>query len=123
MGIVSNQAANLVPTFVLAVSPSTNHLYTNARGKGRRKTKQYASWIRGELKALVAQRARPIEPPVSILITLPELTRGDASNRVKAAEDLLVRAGVIPNDSKSVVREVTVRYGKIDLMRVEVNPL
>src|SRR5512146_1143626 len=104
-----------MPTYVLAVPPSTNNLYANV-GKGRRKKPAYSAWIRGELKALVAQRARPVEPPVSLHIVLPEKTRGDASNRIKPCEDLLVKAGVIPDDRKAFVRSVTVDFGPVENM-------
>lgn len=109
-------------TFDLAVPPSTNAAYTNVPGVGRVKTKAYREWIRGELKVLIAQRAQPVTTPVSIEIFLPLGVRGDASNRIKATEDILVRAGVIPDDDKKYVRSVSVSFHEDDspLMRVVV---
>jgi len=112
-----------MPTFVLSVPPSANALFFNVKGRGRRKSHKYRAWIAGELKALVAQRARPVRGHVSITITLPKSTRGDASNRVKPAEDLLVRAGIIPDDSGKHVGSVTVTFGDVQMMHVQVEPM
>lgn len=106
----------------LAVPPSTNKLYANA-GRSRKKTAAYSAWIRGELKALVAQRAKPVPIPVTISILLPDTMRGDASNRIKATEDLLVRAGIIPNDSKKFVRSISISFHSGPMMFVEVDTI
>lgn len=46
-------------TFVLTPPPSANAMYYNVAGAGRRKTRQYQAWIRGELKdSLPRERSR-----------------------------------------------------------------
>jgi len=107
-------------TFDLDLGPSVNAMYANAPGRGRIKSKAYKSWVRGQLKALLAQRARPVQAPVSIELFLPDTMRGDASNRIKAVEDLLVKAGIIPNDSKKFVRSVGISFHGAAQMRVRV---
>jgi Holliday junction resolvase RusA-like endonuclease len=95
-----------MPTFELDLCPSVNALYRNVRGRGRVKTARYRSWIRGQLKALVAQRARPVVPPVAILIELPDNMRGDPDNRTKAILDLLVAASIIPDDNIGIIKQL-----------------
>jgi Holliday junction resolvase RusA-like endonuclease len=108
-----------VTTYVLAVCPSVNKCFANSV-KGRRKTRAYTSWARGELKALIAQRAKPIGVPANISITLPIKTRGDCDNRIKPVVDLLVRAGVLQDDRSDFVRSVSVSFGQVDMMHVSV---
>lgn len=109
-------------TFYLEVSPTTNNLFVN-RGKVRKKSNEYNSWTNNALKELLVQRAKPVPPPVALTIELPESLRGDLSNRIKAAEDLLVRAGIIPDDSKRYVRSVTASFYEGKRMRITVQSL
>lgn len=103
--------------------PSTNKLYANVRGIGRVKTKAYSAWIRTALKELMVQRARPVEPPVSISLFLPETMRGDLDGRCKAALDLLVRAEIIPDDNKKIVRSISMTFHSESNMAIEVEHL
>jgi hypothetical protein len=112
-----------VPTYVLAVPPSANNLFFNLRKGGRRKTAKYSAWIDGELKALIAQRAKPVAGRVSVSITIPNGTRGDADNRIKPCLDLLVRAGIIPDDAGTYVGAVSLTFDKVDMMHVCVEPM
>lgn len=107
--------------YVLSVPPSINACFANTK-QGRRKTAKYRSWIRGELKALVAQRARPVAVPASVSITLPRSMRGDCDNRIKPTLDLLVRAGVLKDDRSDFVRSVSATIGNVEMMHVEVGP-
>lgn len=117
------QKALLEATFELAVPPSVNAMYRNVPGRGRVRTSAYNAWLQGELKALVAQRARPVLPPVSISMFMPETMRGDISNRAKACEDLLVKAGVIPDDNKRIVRSISITFHDGAAMKVCVKSL
>lgn len=111
-----------MPEFTLtAPPPSVNAMYFNRKpsvhkpaGKvrGRGKTDRYQAWIRGEMNALLAQRARPVDWPVTIEITLPAKLRGDCDNRIKGCQDLLVRAGIIPSDSARFVHSVSISRGE-----------
>ena len=98
-------------------------MYANVPGRGRVKAKAYREWIRGELKNLVYQRAKPVAPPVSIRIVLPIGTRGDPDNRQKAVLDLLKRAGVIPDDNGKIIKELSVGYAYGSLMEVTVRTI
>jgi Holliday junction resolvase RusA-like endonuclease len=109
-------------TYILQQPPSLNAMYYNVAGKGRRKSHQYISWIRGELKALIAQRAKPFEGPAKVIITCPK-TRGDIDNRIKPTLDLLVRAGVLRDDRSDYVRLVEIKWASdIQIMHVELLP-
>jgi len=108
-----------VSTYVLSVPPSTNACYANF-GKARVKTKKYKAWIRGELAALVAQRAKPMLQTATVSITLPLSTRGDCDNRVKPTLDLLVRAGILRDDRSDYVNAVSVSFGAVDMMHVSI---
>lgn len=112
----------LMATFELSLAPAANNLYRNRR-RGRAKSALYRDWIRGELASLVAQRARPVEPPVAISVTLPERMRGDADGRLKAAIDLMRRAGVIEDDNREIVREIHVGFAAREGMQIVVEHL
>lgn len=111
-----------MPTFVLSVPPTVNNAYVNLRAGGRRKSRAYCAWIRGELKALTAQRAKPVGRRAKVTITLPNATRGDCDNRIKPCLDLLVRAGVLTDDRSDFVSSVTAVFGDVQLCHVSVEP-
>jgi Holliday junction resolvase RusA-like endonuclease len=97
-------------------------MYANSRAGGRIKTAAYKGWIRGELKALLAQRARAIGRRAKVSIVLPRTMRGDCDNRIKAALDLLVRAGVLIDDRSDYVASVTASFGNCDMCHISVEP-
>lgn len=109
-----------MPTYVLTPPPSVNAMYYNVAGAGRRKTRQYQAWIRGELRALLAQRAKPVDGKATVKITLPK-SRGDIDNKVKPTLDLLVRAGVLPDDKQKFVSGISVSVGNVQMMHVQVD--
>jgi Holliday junction resolvase RusA-like endonuclease len=94
--------------------PSTNKLYNNIPGKGRRKTARYKRWLFTAGWELQAQKVHPLPGPVHLEIWLPdrEGRAPDADNVLKATIDLLVRHRVIDGDDKKVVRSVTVRWAE-----------
>lgn len=125
-----------MPTFVISVPPSTNRLFANVRQqwarqagqapqkcRGRIRTKEYSAWIAGELKTLIAQRARPVQTPVKIEITRPSRCKSDLDNSIKAVVDLMVRAGVIPNDKPEFVHGISINFGDVESMHVSVNTI
>lgn len=89
--------------FTLPIPPSLNNAYANSKdGRGRFPSKQHKEW---KIAAgwLLKQSVRPkITGPYRFTILLPENMRGDCSNRLKLAEDLLVEHGITPDDSKAV---------------------
>jgi Holliday junction resolvase RusA-like endonuclease len=108
--------------------PGVNACYANRKFRsetgtnfGRVKTAEYKAWIRGEMMTLLSQRVRPVPYPVSVSIALPSSSRLDCDAPFKAILDLLVRAGVIPKDSKRFVRKVSSEHsdGTETIVRVE----
>lgn len=108
----------LTTSFEVPLCPSVNAMYANVAGKGRVKTKAYKLWRANALREMLCQSVKPVLWPVSVSITLPESMRGDASNRIKAAEDLAVCAEIIPDDSKKYVRPHTTNFAPIENMIV-----
>lgn len=88
----------MVVLTLLTPPPSLNGAFRNLRGKGRVKTKAYKKWREDAVLWLRLQKAPAFTGPVSVSITLPLATRGDADNRLKAALDALQDAGVVAND-------------------------
>lgn len=82
-----------MPTYVLTPPPSVNAMYYNVAGAGRRKTRQYRAWIAGELKALLAQRATPVDGKATVKITLPKSRGGTpyAVRPIRATDPLRLR--------------------------------
>jgi crossover junction endodeoxyribonuclease RusA len=86
--------------------------FTNAPGRGRVPTPRYIAWQTEALWMLLAQRAKPIPGPVSIYIRLvaPDKRHRDAGNCDKACCDILVKAGIIKDDSNRYVRRLTYEW-------------
>lgn len=85
----------------LPMPPSTNSLYRNAPGRGRVKTERYKTWIRAAMNEAMPQRQKAIPGPYQMVILLSaesRRTNADATNRIKAPEDLLKRLGLITDD-------------------------
>lgn len=110
----------------LPFPPTTNNLFDgNGRG-GRRKSDKYEDWI---LRAGLALRHAPKHGPepfhLRIILHRPDKRARDASNLIKAPEDLLVAFQIIPDDSlaKSVHVEWSDREPSRDAwIEVEVTP-
>lgn len=95
-----------------SMPPTTNKLFYNSPGKGRRKTAQYRAWLATAGWELRLQKIRPLSGRVALDICLPDKPgrAPDADNALKACIDLLVRYRVIEGDDKKVVRSVAVRW-------------
>lgn len=89
--------------------PSTNTLFLNIPGRGRIKNKKYRDW---QLEAIpvIREKLDKYEGEVTIryVLHLGSSFRGDISNRIKAAEDAIVEAGVIEGDTHRTVAEFSV---------------
>lgn len=83
---------------ILPVPPSVNGLYANVPGVGRVKTVRYRQWLKLADSFLMAQKIRKAEGCIELRIMLPQSTRGDVSNRIKAVEDYLVSRQITPDD-------------------------
>lgn len=86
--------------------------FTNVAGRGRVPTPRYKAWQEEALWMLKSQRALPISGLISIYIRLvaPDKRHRDAGNCDKAVGDILVKAGVIKDDSNRYVRRLTYEW-------------
>lgn len=120
-------------TYVLSVPPSANKLFANtkkqwarlasssaSKKRGRVRTKEYTAWVDGELKSLLAQRAKPVAVPVKITIQKPRYCRKDLDNIAKPVIDLLVRGGIIEDDGPDFVHGITIEPADIESMKVSI---
>lgn len=100
-------------TINLPYPPVLNHLYANVPGKGRVKSERYRQWANAAGWELQAQRPTPVAGPVnvSILLGRPDRRRRDLDGTSKAPLDLLVRHGVIEDDS--LVQSLTLAWAKV----------
>jgi len=86
-------------TLVLAMPPSVNGLYANVARVGRVKTKRYKAWIAEAGWQLVTQPRHSFPGNVLLEFRFGPRGPGDASNYIKAPEDLLVAHRIITDDS------------------------
>lgn len=102
-----------MPTYQFAgLPPTTNHLFYNAPGRGRGISGAYQRWIKGALSELMIQKREPITGHYIMAIILDSRKRAptaDVSNRIKAIEDLCVRAELVTDDR--FADRVTVEWG------------
>ena len=85
--------------------PSANKLYKNI-GRGRARTPEYDSWLKARLWDLrvinhISRMRGAVELHYEFL--LGSSFRGDICNRIKPAEDALVKAGIIEDDNHRIV--------------------
>lgn len=110
----------------LPLPPSVNSLYYNrkyGKGRGRILTPAYRKWIAEADKWLLMQKRglKPLSGKLEIQIKLPEI-RGDASNRIKAAEDFLVSRELTGDDRHNHKVSVEI-VPELDCCIVEITPL
>lgn len=84
---------------VLPVPPSVNNAYRNV-ARGRVRTEAYNNWIALADGMYLQQKrhVKPIRGRCELHIRIPANTRGDATNRVKIAEDFLVSREITGDD-------------------------
>lgn len=85
----------------IPIPPSLNNSTANRRG-GRRSTERYKAWKEAAGWEIKLQKPEPVIGPYRLTLFLPWTMAGDISNRIKAAEDLLVSLGVTPDDRHAV---------------------
>jgi Holliday junction resolvase RusA-like endonuclease len=86
---------------------SLNNAYANRKPRlgsrgGRYPTKKHLLWKMAAAWELKIAKPVKISGPYTFQIIVPMGMRGDASNRIKLVEDLLVSHGVTDDDSKCV---------------------
>lgn len=80
--------------------PAVNNLYMNV-GKRRIRTKRYDAWITEAFIRVLQQSPKRVRGPFRIKLTYdqPDRRRRDLDGLAKAPLDLLVKTGVIDDDS------------------------
>lgn len=103
----------------LPVPPSVNELTYNRSVKGKRGraiTTKYRKWLSEADKWLMLDNPRrkrvlPLIGRLSIEIMIPHI-RGDASNRIKAAEDYLVSREITGDDKHN--HKISIQFANVD---------
>lgn len=92
-------------TVEMPLPPSANHLFVNLKGGGRAKSAAYKAWIDDARYHVMMQwraMGKPVWPadmPMQLHVRLGlENRKRDATNCVKAIEDILVRELPVPDD-------------------------
>lgn len=89
--------------------PSTNNLYINVRGRGRIRSDRYRTWLNAAGWDVVRAKAKLHDGPVKVTILVRKSNRrSDVDNRAKACLDLLVKQGVLIDDSQ--IQSLTVEW-------------
>jgi crossover junction endodeoxyribonuclease RusA len=91
--------------------PGLNNLFKNLR-RGRARTARYDAWIAEATAELARQRPAPVLGPFCVRLVLhrPDRRRRDLDGLAKAPLDLLVKAGVIGDDS--LAQEITLAWSR-----------
>ena len=103
----------------LPTPPSLNNLFRSTKDGLRVASKRYGNWRRVAAQGLYLGYKR-IEGPVSIKITVEDVGRRDLDNFCKAILDFLVAHRIILNDDRPTVREITMRWGNVKGVIVEI---
>jgi Holliday junction resolvase RusA-like endonuclease len=109
--------------FTVPCPPSVNALYRNAPGRGRVKTAAYYDYQTLAITAIKRQRV-PHIPGRVVMICGVERARNtsDISNRIKALEDCIVKAGVIEDDRFVTAHAITWLPAANGLAWVQIRP-
>lgn len=96
----------------LPFPPPLSACFTNVKGVGRVSTQRYKAWQTEALWMVKQQKAKPVAGEVSISVGLvaPDRRARDAGNTDKAVCDLLVKAGIIIDDSNRYVRRLSYEW-------------
>lgn len=110
-------------TIVLSRPPlSLYQLYGRNRTGRQYKTRMYVNWLKQSQAEILLQKSPKHTECVDILIRIPRAgvrASSDASNRIKAAEDLLVSMQVIPDDRMKYVNSSKAEFAD-DIDRTEI---
>jgi Holliday junction resolvase RusA-like endonuclease len=81
------------------VPPSVNGLFANSAKGGRHRSKSYEKWRALAMQEVMAQRPRRVAGKVRLSIRVERQSiLADVTNRIKAAEDVLVTMQIIEDD-------------------------
>lgn len=108
----------------LPMPPSTNNLFANGKNGGRFKTAAYKAWRTEAGYRLLAQHPEKHKGDVILAMRFgPRIANADVTNRIKAAEDLLVELRVIEDDRfvvKVSAEWADVQGCEIDIVRADI---
>ncbi len=95
-----------------SLPPPISACFTNAPKRGRVPTARYKTWTEQALWEIAAQKPRKASGEVSIAFGLvaPDKRARDAGNLDKALCDVLVKSGVIPDDSNKYIRKLSYEW-------------
>ncbi|NEU14643.1 hypothetical protein G3T14_21400 [Methylobacterium sp. BTF04] len=93
-------------TVEFPIPPSANKLYANRGTQGRIKTTAYRAWRNSAVLMASVKRPGRISGPCDVVIHLPPF-QGDTDNRIKPCLDAAKELGVIADDGKAYVRNVS----------------
>lgn len=95
--------------------PSVNTMFRNAgandRVRHRIKSAAYTKWEKEAMTEIMIQRPPRFDGPVTIDLWHGNLRKNaDVSNYIKAIEDVLVKMGIIQNDTREIVVRISSAY-------------
>lgn len=84
-----------------SLPPPLSACFKNVRRNGRAATPRYTAWVSEAMQAVRSQNVAPVDGSVVAVYQFrrPDLRRRDLGNLEKAVSDLLVKAGLIEDDS------------------------
>ena len=106
----------------LPTPPSLNNQFITTKTGLRAASGRYSTWRRVAAQSLYIGYKR-IEGPVSVKITVEDTGRRDLDNFCKAILDFCVAHRIILNDDRPTVREITMRWGNVKGVIVEIESL
>lgn len=100
LGAVPSELADHARPIQLPFPPTTNNLFVNV-GKRRVRSKGYDAWLTEAAAMIWQQRPAKLAGPYQMTVTAdrPDNRRRDLSNLIKSIEDLLVKCGIVADDS------------------------
>lgn len=112
--------------YITKKPPSENELFaTDWKTKRRYQSKKYSDWIAESLPEVLAKGKSGLDTAdFAMTVYVPKKFRranADLMNLEKATTDLLVKAGVIPDDR--YIAQYSIRWADCDRVEVNVYPL
>lgn len=105
-----------MPVFSLPYPPTVNNMFeNNSRGRGRRKSDGYVSWISEAGARLTKEKIKKCNGKVYVSISAkaPDKRKRDIDNIIKPILDLLVSYRVIDADDSSCLTGLSIRWDNI----------
>lgn len=105
-----------------SLPPPLSACFKNVRRNGRAATPRYTAWVSEAMHAVRSQKVAPISGDVVAVYQFrrPDLRRRDLGNLEKAVSDLLVKAGLIEDDS--LIIDLRMIWGSEDPVTITITP-